>query len=391
MHISSLSLFRRLIGAASAFVMGVLLFSGQPTFAQQRPTPPPTPDTRLPTFALPLTSLGYYMRIAPNELTLVLFNNQGFYRGVPDGDLTNITLFDTLLGDPILTLRGATDFALDVVYTPDSAALVSYHQNGDLNIWDTTSGDLLRTVRTFYIDNFSRLYATNDGERVIIFNRGVTAPSMILNLTTGAVEQFIGLHYASLNDLRVNSETFASFGAETQFIGFAVAPDEARMYFANGNADIFRWDADGRELVVWREPDDKTAYEQSFAIRRMAFSPDGAIMVLSDELRGELRWIDVATGAVLGSISGIDLPAFALSPDASHIAWVNRRAGAVYLAPLTPDAAPRLIATFDPSHQATPNTTLTFTADSSTLYIGGLSALSGSNAVYVIDLRGVES
>lgn len=408
------------VGTAFALMLGVILLFGMPADAQQAPTPTPgttlsagdltrtaqptntprptntaqptrtpTPDPRLPTFALPLTSLGYQMRVSPDDLTIAVFNLVGAYGNIPDG-ATDIVLLDTLLGEPVATLTGATDFALDVAYTPDSATLISYHQNGDLNLWDTTSGEQRASFRTYYISNNSRLYATQDGERVIIFNSGVTAPTMVVNLTTGYVEQFIGLYHLSTNALRNTLQNFPNFDTETQFAAFAVAPDESGVYFANANADIFRWD-DARELSVWREAEDKAIYDRLFAIRRMAFTPDSAIMVFSDEVRGAIRWIDMATQTEIGALSGIDLPIFGLSPDASHIAWAVRGQRAVYLAPLTNNGAPRLIANFDPAHQPTPTTRLVFSADGRTLYVGGLISSTESNAVYVIDLSGVDS
>lgn len=351
------------------------------------PTRTSTPDTRLPTFAFPVSSFGYLMRLSPDDSFAAVFNAPAFYPEAPTEETTAIHLLDTLLGDTLLSLTGASDFALDVVFTPAQTSIVSFHQNGDLIVWDAVSGEVVREFRTYYINNDSRLYMMNDGQRVIIFNRGVTAPSMIFNLETGAVEQFIGLHHDSLYALRTNSQTFANFDTETQFTAFVVSPDEEIIYAANANGDILRW-RDGN-LTVWREPDDKTAYERSFAIRRMLLNDDGSILIVSDEFSGEIRWFDTGSGRQIGSVAGIDVPSFDISPDGTQVVWVNRRQKAAYLAPLTANAASRLIATFDPLHQVTPTTRVEFLSDGSTVFIGGFGSQTGNNAIYSIDTSGI--
>ncbi|MFO0979418.1 MAG: hypothetical protein U0996_23625 [Planctomycetaceae bacterium] len=84
-----------------------------------------------------------------------------------------VHLVDLTTGAEIRTLTGHTDFVHSVTFSPDGSRLMSYGYAGQLRIWNTSDGTLVREIQRGRVGNSARF--SPDGKQIVIGNGDGTA------------------------------------------------------------------------------------------------------------------------------------------------------------------------------------------------------------------------
>lgn len=226
-------------------------------------------------------------------------------------------------------------------FSPDARALAVVHDSARIEIFDTASGKILRTIAAPKAWDGGLAFLT--GPRWTVA-RNTPAEVEVWDLQTGKRSATLAAHSDHLamagdgtvylsNDLEVRSwppgtQTATKRFEIQQFSALSVSRDGRRLIVraVMGRTEV-RDTADGK-VVLARDPQPNAQFSPgSFAV---ALSPDGAIAlmpVFEDRGRPEervdgLEAVDVATGKRLWLIPGATRHA-AFSADGTHVALAN--------------------------------------------------------------------
>ena len=243
-----------------------------------------------------------------------------------------IVLWDTSTGQPLRTLRGDRDGVNSVAFSPDGRKLVSGGNNNAVVLWDVASGRPLKssnkhtdqvlavafspdgvTIASGGLDKTIRLWATSGRELRAVAGRGYAPRSIVFSPD--------GQRFAANSDQAVRlweTSTGRELGALTghaaSVTSVAFSPDGQRVAAASWDRTIKIWDlSSGRELA--------TLSGHTDGVNAIAFSPDGRMLVSGSNDRSVRLW-DSATGALLRSYEGRSdiVVSVAYSPDGRTVA-----------------------------------------------------------------------
>lgn len=329
---------------------------------------------------IPLNSIGYEFALSPDGRTLATYENMLLNGSYFVPELLPLRLFDVQTGEELGALAGANDHAVSAAFSPDGAQLVTFHQNGELNLWDVSSMRLVRTLVTF-VPGGGRVRYLPDGMFVLAQLIGSVTQFALVEIDTGHIVRLYGPRietYAQFQE--INEDTFARFSLF--YAAFATSPDGTQFAAANANGALDLWTlADGSVQRLKEEAEDKGRLN----IRSMTFTADGTTLVYFDALDTQMHFMDVKTGVDIRVVPGA--LNFALSPDEQQIAWIDRREGVLHLAPLPAAAGSRvLLNEQEAAGFAGLPGTLAFTADGAHLVLGGFYVPDGENAIFIVDL-----
>ena len=329
---------------------------------------------------IPVESKTSMMKLSPDDHTLAVFNNALIYDEAPTPDLIAITLIDLESGDPIDSLSGYSDWVTDVAFNSDGSKLVSFHRNGDLNVWDMNTKTLIKTIPTYTYGGSWVQFLHDD--KTVLYRAGEFVIGM-LDTETGAITHLFGRHIDSYQEF---SDTYTQFPGrgDIGFVAAAVSPDGRKLVASTQNDEVILWDiAHGNEVTL-RPPSEKFGL---FSIRGFAFSPDGAQVAYFDQGDQKMHVWDVAKRKELGTLDGGSI-SFAASPDGTQLAWADRETNSIYLIDTAISTEATKLAELPATTKVAPTASLAFTSDAKQIVVGGLFASEEDNALYVIDLAG---
>jgi WD40 repeat protein len=335
-------------------------------------------ETPYPVTTIPVASLNYGLELSPDNRTLALYENGIIYNNEIEADLLPIRLLDLTTGEEIRTLTGQTDYTTDVAFSPDGQSLVSFHQNGDLILWDVASGEQREIFPTYNIGGGLVKYLA-DGQRVVL---SLQRLFMVLDTETGYITKMLGI---PVPDRQTFMDNYTAFPGtiDLAFTSLATSPDNDFFVTSTGNDAVILWEiaTNNRQFL-------KAANEEKpglFSVSDVEFSADGNLIAANDFMAGTIHIWDQTTQAE--GVLPFKTLAFALSPDQQSIVWVEQGTALLKMATLTDPENPVTLLEHDP--EARPLRTFTsvrFTTDGSQVILGGLANLNGENALYIVDL-----
>jgi WD40 repeat protein/serine/threonine protein kinase len=277
---------------ATIAAVGIGPTPSQPPPPTATPTPFPVPDA-LPTLAPYTTVTGHAGAV---ESLAVAPDGAHFATGGADGAVV-LWNWDGAAATQAAQLDAHSGAALALAYSPDGALLASGGLDGQVAIWDAAAVERRQTftshsmqVNTLAWSPDGRYLASGAHDGVII----------VWDLAAAPGEEAI-----LYRPLQVGPVTALAFRPDGVL---AAATDD----FA-GTIRVYQWD-------FAAEPEGSPAelFTTNVAIRRMAYSADGRVLLLgTDE---SFLALDAQTGEVLpGTVSAAGLGDLALSPDGQRL------------------------------------------------------------------------
>lgn len=333
---------------------------------------------------IPLTSLLYGAQLSPDGKTLAVFEN-GNVHEKNEPPAPAIHLFDLSSGKEITTLSGATDYAADMAFSPDSRRLISIHTNGVLYIWDVKSGKPTKQILLPILGNV-RIRLVPDGKTVVILSGSQPSILLLLDTSTGYITRTLRVQFDTVAAFQKAFSGGISF-LDYQLCAVDSSPDGKLIATASVSDEVTLWDiATGKTTTVHPVSEKKGLFETC----AVSFAPDGKSLVYFDGASKKTRFWDIKSGKESAALDGGSLT-FALSPDSKLIAWLERKSTSD-VAKVHITAIDKPDAITDVELPKTPDTrerisSLVFTPDAKQLILSGATATDQKNAIFIIDLK----
>ncbi|GEM_PF-5579485 len=329
---------------------------------------------------LPFTSIASGIAISPDTRLVAAWDNGTGIEFAPDAAYLPVHIFDVVSGEEVAALD-VPDYVAAAVFTTGGERFVALLANGDLIQWNLDDFSEISRTFTGLGGGIGGMIPTLRPDTVLI--RTVSSPNIYLlyRLDDGSFERIISRRfetYAELQALRSESNGFFQLSDAA----FALTPDGSTLvtFSQDGRLNLVNMDTLSRMRF---EPSENTTMP-SFPVTDINFTPSGAVVYYQND--DEMTYIiDPANGGVISELP-YGAQAMAVSPDGSQIAYVDRRGGGVFLAPLAELGEPVQIGTVTGLRVGIISQ-IAFTNDGSQLIIGGLlAAPPGENAVLIFDL-----
>jgi WD40 repeat protein len=221
------------------------------------------------------------------------------------GSWNSVYLWDAKSRQPIRTLTadpGAIGLVLAIGLSPDGTRLAGGTSTGLIPLWDSRTGQLLRTLAGHESEVYSVAFSP-DGHTLA--SAGKDRGVRLWDVETGVAVRTLEGHIGPVSEVRFSPD------------GSRIATTS--MDYAKGVAEIRIWDPRDGAL--------KRTLSALTVSRSLAFSPDGtrlawqAITFDENGIRHDLRLYDVETGQVVRTMSGhaAGITAMAFSRDGSRL------------------------------------------------------------------------
>ena len=293
--------------------------------------------------------------------------------------LLPILLIDLTTGNEIAQLTGPTDYITDVAFTPDSRGLASYHRNGEIYLWDTASGQLIRKLTVLM--GMAKLEFLPDGKTLVAYMAdSMTGYFLLWDVETGYMTRVWRESYTAFGDLQISR---SPGNLDYRYAAFDISPDGTLLATATPNGELVVWDTTTLEQTVVQP---KAEREGMFNIRSVTFSPDSQTLIYYDSIAEQTIFWDVASHSEMVTVPGGYIY-FGVSPNRDALVWATRTE-LWFARPDQPDNATKVLDFPGDLLVAWP--TVTFTSDNSVVVggfgmrAGGENPVYGENLLYII-------
>lgn len=333
---------------------------------------------------IPVDMQSFGGRLSPDGRTLAIFAHSIILDDVVDESQLPIRLIDIQSGEELRRLTGFTDYASDLAFTSDGSRLVSYHQNGQIFIWNTADGSLLNQWITPFFGR-SMIQILADDTTLLTLVSGTPFQILLWNLETGHIIAHARPYFDTFKDFRDNYTRFPEMG-DIQFSAVTALPD-GRLVSATANDAVLVWTLGEPQPAIIRPSSEKMA---QFSIRSFLTSPDGQSLIYFDRKDGQTHIWDI-TALQETQVLPLGGEGLSISPDGSRLAWLARTdenpAGDLYLAPIDdPDSVTNRL-TIPPEFRLGGSLAWSyFTPDGTQLVVGGLFSGDAQNAIFIVDI-----
>ncbi len=221
-----------------------------------------------------------------------------------------IMLWDSATPNELRNFVGHQGQVFFVKFSPDGRWLASTDGRALINLWDVTSGRIIKVFKHGRIS--SKLLSGTGGSSLAFSPDGRflatrASPATLWDLSSGKEVRTFG------------PEPFSD--AVSMFLGFT--PDGRSLVQARGDGSIKIWDVpSGKEARCLADPPEKSGV--TFGVYCAALSPDGSLLAVSSwssaAETSEIALWDIPAGRIRGRVTVSDCPALAFSPDGQWLA-----------------------------------------------------------------------
>lgn len=326
--------------------------------------------------AIPIHSELYSLRLSPDGQWAAIHENPQIHNFELFADYLPIRILDLQTQREVLTLSGASDYAVAVDFTPDNATLASLHGGGYVQFWDLATGAALERLPV--LPGGSGLMYLPDGQRLAIsYDRGI----MIWDTEAGSIVQVLTQRFETYADFRAELER--NFGLLESAVAMQTLPDGNTLVTVSAWGNIRLWDlTTGADSPLRLSTDE----QPMFNIRSLSLSADGAELWYFDRGDNALHRWDLAQREEIAveAVEAESPMAIAWDSQGQRLAYFSRDTPAVYI--MGPDGAveSHVFTSEDEVPVGLPQ--LSFVGGGNQLLLSGFRAEDGDNALYVIAL-----
>lgn len=328
--------------------------------------------------SIPAFGQMFGVQLSPDGQTVAIFENTVLHNDEIIDKYLPIRLIDVTDGSEKSTFTGASDYAADVAFTPDSAKAASYHVNGFIYLWDTANGRTIKKIGA--IPGNAIIEFLPDGKTLAVVQNSSIGQLLLWDTDSGYIQAVLMQRSDSFGEWK--EEQFGGSGGPEYYIGFDINPDGSQAAVVTVRGNIWLWDfASGEGHLIRQSVDELPRLE----IRNLHFSPDGSSLIYLDSSNDAIHVLEVESGSEMLTIPAPEARQFTVSPDGTMVAWLTQEA--VFVSPLAANPTPTSIVLPASGELRVigPQLYLAFTSDNSQLISGGFgNTRSDDNLIHVI-------
>ncbi len=340
-------------------------------------------DERVKT--IPILGGFTQIRLSPDGHTVAIFELGIMHEGEIVPELLPVRLYDLATFETTQVFTEPSDYASEAVFNSDGSRLMTYHENGDMFIWDAATGSLLNQITALPAVNSRALFYGNSAELVM-----VCQPNMLMlcewDTETDHLTRILRPRYATRNDFLAQFEN----GPAPFYVALTLSADGEQIAAASAYGTIDVWDVTTGERLELTAPTEFPLLN----IMSLAFIHDDEQIIYYNTDTELIHIIDARNGSEVRSFPAgfAGAPRFALAPDGDHIAYITgeREAPVVNVVSLSDADEPLVIDLPLPADiVAQPRqVSMYFTPDGQMLVVGGFSnTVDVENVIYLVDVR----
>ena len=294
-----------------ALLVGIVILCGsapQQLRAQSEPEPQ----------KIPIVGRLFTLRISPNGNMAAAFRVSALYEDVPDALHLPIDIIDLAAGKVVGQIRDFGDYATDVAFTSDGKQLASYHQNGEIRLWDVATLKVSKIIRAFI--GRARVFFTDNDHTLVVGLYG-NPPNNVLfmDVETGTFTKQVGFEFETFKEFMDTMSKGFPTTMDYQFATFGMSSDGKTLATATVSDQIYLWDVatNTPSLAV-----DRIEKPRTFSFNSLVFIMDGSQLVYYDPVAKKTIFWDVKTNkqATEKFEGGVN---FAITDDALMMAWIE--------------------------------------------------------------------
>lgn len=289
------------------FLCAILVLTGcspvsikSPTVCQERdlqeaskPITTTFKDDKLEEISLGNELFGGRLEVSPDGSKLAI----PIYRGsawTPDG----VYVFDTSNGQLICIMPIENNGAIfeGIIFSPNNLLSASLFLDGTILIRDSSSGEIIRELKTLEYDSPGWINFNSDGSRLV--TSGYLQPARVWDTETGQLIASIDSARAALSPdgnflaipdeegIKIVNVATQEVEASVQYteakVHFFFNPDGEYLYLLNSFSEVTVWDAHSGELINKLNP--STDYEEFNWKKpmRLSLSADGTRLLMQN-------------------------------------------------------------------------------------------------------------
>lgn len=215
-----------------------------------------------------------------------------------------------LATEDTLTVGPFTTPVHDVAFSPDGTLLATYHLDGIIHLWDTSSGSALNQFSGIF--GGGRLAFLPDGKTLFAFNGGMAA--FLWDIENGVIPKVLSFHPDSYGNYLAIRESSG------QIFDVALAADGSGLGLGTATGEIWYWSLENDLQVKVRASTTGMMPGDAMLPR---FLPDGRTLTYWDRSSESLRFVQVPSGLEYAEmvIEGGSHSSFTFAPDGETVAW----------------------------------------------------------------------
>lgn len=334
---------------------------------------------------IPIVSVYSQIRVSPDGRTVALFEQGALHDNEVFPELLPVRLLDVVTGEIVHELTGSTDYANEAAFSSDGSRLMTYHDNGDMLVWDVASGEIIRRIVAFPVNNGRSVFYPDSP--LLIMNCNPTFRQLCeWDTDSGHMLRVLRPAYTT------RAEFSAQFdgGSPPSYVAHTLSSDGSTIAAATSYGAIELIDVATGNVSALKAPLELPM----FNINSLAFLAGDEQIIFYDQDTENVHVIEVRSGREL-----VAFPAgyagyiqFALAPDQDRFAWLAGRGSDVTFNVSSISGQSESIGVPLPLPEGVSAPTrvinMVFSPDGNTVIAGGFANTTGApdNVLFMIDV-----